>query len=323
MNYKEIPYYVSGIYRILFNDTSKYYIGLSNNIRRRMTEHCRKDILEHPDLPLSKAIVKHGIKDVEILEYIPASDRDRLCDREKYWIQYYKSLVFENGYNISKGGDGANSGTDNNASNITQEELNNIVLLLKNTKMSYREIGEKFSMCSEAIGRINRGEHYYNESLVYPIRVDHTHFGFENPTSAFYHNEQKLFSIVQTIKDCPEKDLALIAQEFNIGKNLITQINNGHIYKIDGENYPIRKNARSHKRWFVKKELDQIYDDLKNSSLTMSEIGKKFACDRKVISNLNNGKRQPQSSIDYPIGNSKKGIKSKPNPVQTISESGE
>lgn len=83
MKKEEIPYYTSGIYKIVFNN-DKIYIGLSNNIRRRMTEHLKKDIRDHPELPISKAILKHGIKDIEIIEKIPAENRNELIERERY-----------------------------------------------------------------------------------------------------------------------------------------------------------------------------------------------------------------------------------------------
>ena len=67
MNIKEIDYGISGIYKVIFQN-DKLYIGLSNDIRRRMIEHVGKDLKEHPELMFSKAYLKHGIKSIEILE---------------------------------------------------------------------------------------------------------------------------------------------------------------------------------------------------------------------------------------------------------------
>lgn len=58
MKIKEIEYGLSGIYKIIF-DNEKVYIGLSNDIRRRMIEHYGRDLKDHPDLLISKAIIKH------------------------------------------------------------------------------------------------------------------------------------------------------------------------------------------------------------------------------------------------------------------------
>ena len=322
MKREDIPYFTSGIYRILFNNTDKSYIGLSNNIRRRITEHCHKDILDHPELPISKAILKHGIKDIEILEYIPAEERKILCEREKYWIQYYRSLTTQNGYNVSIGGDGANTGTNNPASKISEDELQEIIQLLKNTQLTFLEIGNQYNLNRNTISSINQGKTYYNESNHYPIRKNKQ--ALNNKHSTFYNNEEKLHELIQTIKTSPQKTLAEIAKEYNISYSLISNINTGKRYKLDSEIYPIRSKNTSFKRIFDEKEIQNIYNDLANSTLTMKDIGKKYSCDSKVISDLNTGKRQAQQNQTYPIRTSRRGISSlKPNPVQTISGSGE
>lgn len=53
---------------------------------------------------------------------------------------------------------------------ITQEELDNIIDLLKNTNFSYQKIGEKFGLSASAIGRINKGNTHKNDKISYPIR---------------------------------------------------------------------------------------------------------------------------------------------------------
>ena len=55
MKLEETKYNISGIYKIIF-DNNKIYIGRTNSLRRRMIEHIGKDVREHPELPISKAI---------------------------------------------------------------------------------------------------------------------------------------------------------------------------------------------------------------------------------------------------------------------------
>lgn len=43
MNFNETTHSMSGIYRIVF-DNNKSYIGLTNDLRRRMVEYLGKDI---------------------------------------------------------------------------------------------------------------------------------------------------------------------------------------------------------------------------------------------------------------------------------------
>ena len=120
MKLKEIEYGLSGIYKITF-DNDKVYIGLSNDIRRRMIEHYGRDLKEHPNLLISQAIMKHKTKDIEIIEYIDENDRELLKEREIYWIAYYNSYLDRTkGYNMTPGGDGVLKGIYNNASYISQ-----------------------------------------------------------------------------------------------------------------------------------------------------------------------------------------------------------
>ena len=120
MKLNEIEYGLSGIYKIIF-DNDKVYIGLSNDIRRRMIEHYGRDLKEYPNLLISQAIIKHQTKDIEIIEYIDENDREKLKEREIYWIAYYNSYLDRSkGYNMTPGGDGTSKGIYNNASYISQ-----------------------------------------------------------------------------------------------------------------------------------------------------------------------------------------------------------
>ena len=83
MKLEEIKHGISGIYQIIF-DNDKSYIGLSNDIRRRMIEHYGRDLKQSPELLISKAIKKHKTKDIIILEEIDSNNRSLMKEREKY-----------------------------------------------------------------------------------------------------------------------------------------------------------------------------------------------------------------------------------------------
>lgn len=88
------------IYKITFPN-NKIYIGLSNNIKRRMYEH---NNAAKASTPCDFAIIKYGkIEEIEIVEII--NDYKLLKERERYWIQFYDSFNKEKGYNITIGGD--------------------------------------------------------------------------------------------------------------------------------------------------------------------------------------------------------------------------
>lgn len=48
----------------------------------------------------------------------------------------------------------------------------------------------------------------------------------------------------------------------------------------------------SNKRIFTNDEMEKIKNLLENSKMSMNDIANIFNCDRKVISNINNGNRQ-------------------------------
>lgn len=57
---------------------------------------------------IKKAIKKYG-KDNFIKEILEECDSfETMCEREIYWIEYYKSVLGENCYNVSAGGKGGN-----------------------------------------------------------------------------------------------------------------------------------------------------------------------------------------------------------------------
>ena len=98
------------IYKVTNNINNKVYVGKSIlNIHKRFKEHLNdsKNLkLQHR--PLYNAMKKYGQENfyVELIEEV---DNSILDDREKYWINYYRSYVgFEDccGYNATLGGDG-------------------------------------------------------------------------------------------------------------------------------------------------------------------------------------------------------------------------
>ena len=107
-----------GIYKITNKKNGKCYIGQSNNIERRFTEHKYKGL--SGGIPVDVAIQKYG-KDsflYEVLEECPVTE---LNQREKYWIEHYQSHL--TGYNCSVGGDQQSIGINNGRTKLTDEDI--------------------------------------------------------------------------------------------------------------------------------------------------------------------------------------------------------
>ena len=82
----------SGIYKITRLKTGDIYIGKSTDVKKRWTEHCKTAFgvgsIAHSILHTT--MKKDGIENFtfELLEEVP---KDKLTEREKYWITFYDS----------------------------------------------------------------------------------------------------------------------------------------------------------------------------------------------------------------------------------------
>ena len=85
----------SGIYKITRLKTGEIYIGKSTDVKKRWTEHCKTaygvGTIAHS--VLHTTIKKDGIENFtfELLEEVP---KDKLTEREKYWITFYGSKEY-------------------------------------------------------------------------------------------------------------------------------------------------------------------------------------------------------------------------------------
>lgn len=95
------------IYKITNDINGKVYIGKTNySIEKRFREHCSDAMRERCEKRhLYSAMRKYGFEHFHI-EQLEEVSLNNASEREKYWIEYYKS--FHNGYNATMGGDGKN-----------------------------------------------------------------------------------------------------------------------------------------------------------------------------------------------------------------------
>lgn len=151
---------------------NKKYIGQTSNPQKRRNEHIqsskcssRKD---YNDL-FHQKIREYGIENFnfEILEELDTEDLDYVDAREIYWIQAKNSYVKNNqGYNVTLGGQGA----ARRKPSLTEEEVEEIIDLLKNSNVSQYKIAEQFNISTAVICRINTGKSCYHKNYDYPIR---------------------------------------------------------------------------------------------------------------------------------------------------------
>lgn len=240
------------------------------------------------------------------MELIDAEDREKLKEREKYWIKYYNSFNNKQiGYNMTPGGDGASKGIFNNASYIDEKTLEIIIQKLLYSTLTYEEIADITETSSSIVSRINNGIHYRKSNLKYPLREERVeHFGINNKHSSFYQKEEDLKNLIIDLQTNILSYKELEAK-YNIKTTMLSLINQGKKYRQSNTIYPLRSvdKGKSTRRIFSDDEMLYIKDKLENSSIPMSKIAENLKCDRKVISHINLGKRQNQQGWSYPLRN--------------------
>ena len=213
------------IYKITNNINGKVYIGQTNNPKRRFQEHKNKGYGEAKILYY--AFDKYGI---ENFSFETIEEVKNYNEREKYWIKYYDS--FENGYNLTEGGENPpiKYGENHHLCSHSQEVVDLIYDLLKNTKMTVKEIAKSTGYNSSSINRINKGEIWKKENYNYPIRSEITKI----------NRQQRAKNIINDLLNSTLTQKQ-IAEKYGVGRTTITAINNGQNFKQSNLSYPLRK----------------------------------------------------------------------------------
>ena len=291
---------ISGIYKIIFPN-NKVYIGLSSNIKKRLIAHNKTN----DNLPIHRAIKKYGKVSEENVEILEIVHESLLREREKYWIDYYKSFLPENGYNLTLGGDGASPGIFNNSVKLNQKELNELIKDLINNTIFIKDLAKKYNLSAEAISDINQGKRYYNENLIYPLRKN-TRFtseqmkgitGIDKGSSKFSYEEIK--EIIDLLKNS-SLSFEKIAEKFNCSYATISHINNGKHYPNASYTYPIRKKKKTTTK-LSQENLNKIYELIQNTNISFAQIARDFNISDSTVGRINSGKYHFDENKSYPL----------------------
>lgn len=216
------------IYKITNKINGKVYIGQTNNPTRRFQEHKAKGYGQEEEKILYKAFDKYGIANFsfEIIEEV-----ENYNEREKYWIQFYNSMT-PNGYNMSEGGEEPPvfHGEEHPLCTHSQYTISLIKKMLKETKISPKEIGKITNYDTSSINRINLGELWFDLNEVYPLRKEGTLQGKEERCMAIIDD---LLHTSMTQKE--------IANKYGVGRTTVTALNRGQNFRQPNLTYPLRK----------------------------------------------------------------------------------
>lgn len=268
------------IYKITNIINGKSYIGQTNNFTRRYREH-KNCMYGTCNKVLYSAIQKYGFNNFkmeQIEDYV-----ENYNEKEQYWINYYNTLV-PNGYNI----DLTLAQSENNIY-IDDNTLLLIYQDLKEEKLTYDEITEKYNFkSSQSVRNINKGITHHRDNIQYPIRKT--------------RNEMANDRAIQIINDLKNTDMKFsdIAEKYNCSATLVSNINIGIRCHQNNEIYPIRENTRKSQK-FTEETINQIYDDIINTTLKWTELAQKYHCGDKVFQHINQGIEHRREGYTYPL----------------------
>lgn len=294
-NIKDIPNNIAGIYKIIY-DNNKVYIGQALNIKNRALEHNNKS-KELCDI----ALKKHDAI-IEILQEI--SDIDLLDCVESFYINKYNATNREYGYNILKYGNASGKrGIDNCNAMLNQQQLNEVIdLLLNHHEISCKDIAKKYNVNEATIYRISYGQSYINPSLKYPLRENIHSFSEKNKIEDYFQSQEDLLSLKDDLLYRWDLSIEIdLVKKYNIPLKIIREINQGKKFSNTGTyNYPIRKNNIRNNNNFTLQDIINILDDLRNTKMSMTEIGNKYHINRSTVSKINNGLTYIIKNYNYP-----------------------
>ena len=171
MNYGDDKMY---IYQITNLKNQKVYIGQTNNISKRWSNH---KCCNSPNMVIAKAIKKYGVENFKFEILYQGLSAEEADEKEIELIKEKQSLV-PNGYNVAKGGHRNNGvqhfGADNSNAHLTKEEAQ-FILDNRNIPMYvlYDEYSEKISY--EQFKKIYHHQTYKNlisHSEEYPYNFE-------------------------------------------------------------------------------------------------------------------------------------------------------
>lgn len=143
-----------GIYKLIFNGTDQVYIGQSQNIEYRYSQHLNYLLRGNNSKKLQKAYSEFGTPILEILLECSVSELDEL---ENTAIEIYDS--FNNGLNsLESAGDIPRLvGEAHPGSKYTNEAIEAAFILLCTTKLTHKQVAEITGVSKNMVNHIAAG----------------------------------------------------------------------------------------------------------------------------------------------------------------------
>ena len=116
---------------------------------------------------------------------------------------------------------------------LDQEEVLEIIELLKQSNLSNKEIGLQYNIGEGTIEKINKGKGYKQDNIEYPIRSR------IKQTKSHHLKKDELDNLINDIINT-EIPFSQLATKYKIGTSTVYNINNGVTRRQDKYTYPLR-----------------------------------------------------------------------------------
>ncbi|MEC2376244.1 GIY-YIG nuclease family protein, partial [Bacillus thuringiensis] len=151
------------IYRLRNKINEKNYIGQTTNFKRRMIRHKADSKHPEPIYKIHRAIKKYGIDNFEIT-VLEECTEEMLDEREIYWVSHFDS--FNNGYNMTGGGNGFGIGEGSPSSRISTLTAKRIIKIKLETVAPYREVANYLNCTLGTFNNVgNNSWQYLNNQI--------------------------------------------------------------------------------------------------------------------------------------------------------------
>lgn len=267
------------IYKYENKINHKIYIGQTNNLERRKREHLTRH--SYYTSLIDRAIQKYGIENFNFEVIERTEDYN---EREKYWINYYRSYK-PYGYNICEGGGYLPNQQKENHSQaiITEEIARKIQEDLTNYSIPRRQITKKYRVTASIVENINSGHTWNYYGLKYPLR----------PREGIL-NKERAEKVINLLKST-SLSFKEIGQQVGWGESQISMINQGKNHPQSTMNYPIRSDPRNYED-----KVESCINLLKEGK-TNKQIADLLQVSAAWVSKINNGVSRKKENITYPI----------------------
>ncbi len=258
------------IYKIHNPESNRTYIGVSNNPEHRWCQHKSDE-----NSAIYPAIKKWGWDSLEAEVIFGSDDGDYIYEMEKYFIEKYEA--YSKGYNRTKGGDRAGTNCK-----LSEDEVLEIVQLLRENKLSSYRIGELFGVNESTIRCIKDGKTWANVSgLVKGLSKERIVAKGERQGSSILTED----IVIKMKKAYMEgKSISDIRDLFDLKKSTVEAVlqeRNWKHVKVKGYKYK-KNNKMKNLTKEVILEIRMCY----NKGMKMIQIAEKFGVSRNTVSNI-------------------------------------